>query len=96
MAMLGVPYGEAVKGKAGDLAKAQARTLADELVKQGGMEFYFPEGVDGAALSPEDREQYRVERKQMMALLAYLQRLGTDISRPAPEAADSPAPAAAR
>ncbi len=96
MAMLGVPYGEAVKGKAGDLAKAQARTLADELVKQGGMEFYFPEGVDGAALSPEDREQYRVERKQMMALLAYLQRLGTDISRPAPEAAASPAPAAAR
>jgi cytochrome c oxidase cbb3-type subunit I/II len=63
MAMLGVPYGEAVKdGVAEKQAREQARQLADQIVAQGG-----PKGL---------------EDKKVTALIAYLQRLGTDISRP--------------
>jgi len=64
MAMLGVPYGEAVV-RAPEMAREQARQIARELVEQGG-----PDGM---------------ERKQVIALIAYLQRLGTDINRDAPE-----------
>jgi cytochrome c oxidase cbb3-type subunit I/II len=78
MAMLGVPYGEAVRrGEA--MAREQAAQVADEIARQGG-----PRGL---------------ESKQIVALIAYLQRLGTDIKKapPAPadktplQAADSPA-----
>jgi cytochrome c oxidase cbb3-type subunit I/II len=62
MAMLGVPYGDAVKqGVARTMAAAQAKTIADGIVQQGG-----PAGL---------------ERKEIIALTAYLQRLGTDIKR---------------
>jgi cytochrome c oxidase cbb3-type subunit I/II len=73
MAMLGVPYGENVKdGKAVEAARAQAKQIADDLVKQGGFE-----GMGD---------------KKVIALVAYMQRLGKDISQPA----DAPAaPAAA-
>jgi cytochrome c oxidase cbb3-type subunit I/II len=83
MAMLGVPYGEAVRdGRAVELARVQAKKIADELVAQGG----YPDLGD----------------KQVIALVAYLQRLGTDISAPPPapaeapgESAGAPGPAAA-
>jgi cbb3-type cytochrome c oxidase subunit II len=58
MAMLGVPYGEAIT-RAPELARAQARDLAAAIVAQGG-----PPGLD---------------RKEIVALVAYLQRLGRDI-----------------
>ena len=70
MAMIGVPYGEAVKsGKAVDAAREQARKLSADLVTQGG----YPDLQD----------------KKIIAVVAYLQRLGTDLHAP-PEA---PAPA---
>jgi cytochrome c oxidase cbb3-type subunit I/II len=70
MAMLGVPYGEAVKsGNATKMAKAQATEIAEILVKQGG----YPDMDD----------------KKVIALAAYLQRLGTDISKPADAPTDS-------
>jgi cytochrome c oxidase cbb3-type subunit I/II len=62
MAMLGVPYGEAVNA-APSLARAQAAEVAARIVAQGG-----PGGL-------ADRE--------IVALVAYLQRLGTDAGRPA-------------
>jgi len=65
MAMLGVPYGEAVK-RAPEMAREQAARIAAELEQQGG----YP-GLEG---------------KKIIALVAYLQRLGTDISKPAPAA----------
>ncbi len=76
MAMLGVPYGNAVKaGMAEKMAREQATTISKELVAQGG--------------------QAGLEGKQIIALVAYLQRLGTDISKPAdaapPTAAATPA-----
>jgi cytochrome c oxidase cbb3-type subunit I/II len=67
MALLGVPYGEAVK-RAEPMARAQASEIAKRVVAQGG-----PAGL---------------ETKKIVALTAYLQRLGTDIkkikSQPAP------------
>ena len=57
MVMLGVPYGEAVQ-RAEEMAREQARTIAEEIVAQGG-----PAGL---------------ETKQIVALIAYLQRLGVD------------------
>ncbi len=77
MAMIGVPYGEAVKnGRAVEMARQQAKSISTDLVKQGGYS-----GMDD---------------KKVIALVAYLQRIGTDISAPAPAAATpSPAPDAA-
>jgi cytochrome c oxidase cbb3-type subunit I/II len=68
MAMLGVPYGDAVKqGVARTMAEAQAKTIADGIAQQGG-----PTGL---------------QRKEIVALTAYLQRLGTDIKRLGPTTA---------
>ena len=58
---LGVPYTPAEVAGAAAAARAQAKGIADEIVKQGG-----PTGL---------------EDKQITALIAYLQRLGTDIRR---------------
>ncbi len=64
MAMLGVPYGEAVKpGHASQMAREQAAGIAAELEGQGG--------YSGLA------------EKKVLALVAYLQRLGTDLNAPA-------------
>jgi cytochrome c oxidase cbb3-type subunit I/II len=63
MAMLGVPYGEAIH-HAEEMARAQDASIAAEIAKQGG-----PANLQG---------------KEIIALIAYLQRLGTDISKPLP------------
>jgi cytochrome c oxidase cbb3-type subunit I/II len=60
MAMLGVPYGDALD-RAEGLARDQARSIASEIEKQGG-----PAGL---------------EQKKIVALTAYLQRLGTDLKK---------------
>ncbi|HEX7454387.1 MAG TPA: cytochrome-c oxidase, cbb3-type subunit II, partial [Polyangiaceae bacterium] len=67
MAMLGVPYGQAVlHGES--MARAQAKQISAEIVAQGGPD--------------------RLEAKKIIALIAYLQRLGTDIKKlPASEPA---------
>jgi cytochrome c oxidase cbb3-type subunit I/II len=58
MAMLGVPYGDAIRDAPAQ-ARAQAARIAVEIEAQGG-----PAGLG-------DRE--------IVALIAYLQRLGTDV-----------------
>jgi len=65
MAMLGVPYGEAVT-EAPEMAREQAAQIASDISAQGG-----PEGL---------------ETRRITALIAYIQRLGVDITKPAPEA----------
>ena len=63
MAMLGVPYGDAVKqGVAQRMAETQAKSIAAGIAQEGG-----PAGL---------------ERKEIVALTAYLQRLGRDIKTP--------------
>ena len=58
MAMLGVPYGEAVT-HAEPMARKQAKEVAAAIVESGGRE--------------------GLEDKQVVALVAYLQRLGVDV-----------------
>jgi cytochrome c oxidase cbb3-type subunit I/II len=58
MAMLGVPYGDAVNNGVA-MAKAQAVLVAEDIAKSGG-----PAGL---------------EDKEIVAIVAYLQRLGQDI-----------------
>jgi len=58
MAMLGVPYGDAVN-RAPEMARAQADSLAKGVEGEGG-----PKGL---------------QDKQIIALVAYLQRLGRDV-----------------
>jgi cytochrome c oxidase cbb3-type subunit I/II len=70
MAMLGVPYGDAVN-RAPDMAREQARALADDIAQAGG---------------PAD-----LQDREVIALIAYLQRLGRDLRSPV-VAAPSPAP----
>src|SRR5689334_10368809 len=71
MAMLGVPYGDAVlNGNAPKLAHAQAAQLADSIAQQGG---------------PKD-----LANKEIVALVAYLQRLGRDATQPAAAVAAKP------
>jgi cytochrome c oxidase cbb3-type subunit I/II len=65
MAMLGVPYGDAVTN-APELARTQAQAVATDIEAAGG-----PKGLAD---------------KEIVALVAYLQRLGTDI-RKAPASA---------
>ena len=65
MAMLGVPYGDAVL-HAESMARAQAAQISSEVKAQGG-----PAGL---------------EQKKIIALIAYLQRLGTDIKKLPPSA----------
>ncbi len=62
MAMLGVPYGDAV-GKAPEMARAQAASIAQNIQASGG-----PAGLAD---------------KEIVAMVAYLQRLGRDVSAPA-------------
>jgi len=62
MAMLGVPYGDAVKpGIAEQMAREQAQRMAAGIVEAGG-----PSGL---------------ETKQIIALTAYLQRIGRDVKQ---------------
>ena len=60
--MLGTPYAEGFEKKAVELAKAQAKEIAENLKKNGAK-------VEG------------LENKEIVALIAYLQRLGTDIKK---------------
>ncbi|RMH25392.1 MAG: cytochrome-c oxidase, cbb3-type subunit I [Planctomycetota bacterium] len=71
MAMLGVPYGEAVR-RAPEMAREQAERIARDIADAGGR----PGLAD----------------KQVVALIAYLQRLGTDLTRPAQAAEEGAAP----
>ncbi len=61
MAMLGVPYGDAIQ-HGESMARAQAKQIAANIEAQGG-----PAGL---------------EDKEIVALVAYLQRLGKDLTSP--------------
>ncbi|MEL7473072.1 MAG: cbb3-type cytochrome c oxidase subunit II, partial [Planctomycetota bacterium] len=78
MALLGVPYGDAVTNAA-EMAREQAIALNEQITlestSQGG--------------EPTD-----IADRKMIALIAYMLRLGTDINKPAPEEAVPDDPAA--
>jgi cytochrome c oxidase cbb3-type subunit I/II len=64
--MLGAPYGRELE-EAPEMAKEQAEQIAAEIVAQGG---------------PVKRGEVMVMDTQAVALIAYLQRLGVDLTRP--------------
>ncbi|MFI4896584.1 MAG: cytochrome-c oxidase, cbb3-type subunit I [Phycisphaerales bacterium JB059] len=75
MAMLGVPYGDlVVDGAASEHARAQAQSIAAELLEQ----------AQGYPI-PDD-----IGEKRLIALIAYMQRLGTDLFAEAPAADQTP------
>jgi len=79
MRILGVPYTEEQQRGAADAARAQARTVTDAILAEAN---------PGGTLSAERVAEFRsLEDKQMVALIAYLQRLGTDLFAPLPEGA---------
>jgi cytochrome c oxidase cbb3-type subunit I/II len=71
MAMLGVPYGDAVR-RAPAMAREQAARIAASIAQAGG--------------------ESGLERKEIIALIAYMQRLGTDIQHVDPAVVSRPKP----
>ena len=69
MAMLGVPYGEASLHNAERLAREQASRVAAELLEQEAIK-------DVRRKAAKQRE---LQTKEVVALIAYMQRLGQDI-----------------
>ena len=69
---VGVPYDDATVASAAELARAQAARVQAQLIEENGR----AEGVEG------------LERSKAIALIAYLQRLGTDLGKPVEVPAD--------
>jgi len=86
MQALGVPYTDAEVERSVADAQAQARKFADEFVAQNENRPYVDAKDNVVDLAD----------RQVIALIAYLQRMGTDLFAPAPAAAepvgDAPAP----
>ena len=68
MQSLGVPYPEGYEDIALEDLKYQAKLIADELLKDKAIQYDFAERGEG-----------ELADKEIVALIAYLQRLGTDI-----------------
>ncbi|MEM7624837.1 MAG: cytochrome-c oxidase, cbb3-type subunit I [Planctomycetota bacterium] len=83
---VGVPYTDEQIALAVDHAKAQAHEIHEVFLEQNGGP-YISDGGEGEAIDLSDR--------QVIAMVAYLQRLGTDLTKPAPapegEQEDAPA-----
>lgn len=77
--LLGAPYAESILSDPVSHAQQQASQIVKELVDQGGVATY-----DGRSL----------ENMQVIALIAYLQRLGTDLNAPPESEAGAADPAA--
>ena len=76
---VGVPYSEADVAGAAEAARAQAQKVEEQLVAENGS----ADGVAGIA------------GRRVIALIAYMQRLGTDLDKPVEVAPQAPAAAAA-
>ena len=90
MAMLGVPYGDAIN-TAPDLAREQARAVAAATIREaGGYDQIRPDiwdVVNGGMPASEQEAVEILSQKKVIAVIAYLQRMGTDLTRTEPAAA---------
>ncbi len=87
MVALGVPYKTAEVREAAALARAQGKEIAAQVIEQaGGADPRRTGGSADVALPP-------LEETEVVAMIAYLQRLGTDIFKPAPDPNAPPAAA---
>ena len=86
MMALGVPYTEQERANSLDSARAQARMIAQSIADQA----LTPQQKQDPSLVKATVTQY--EDKQVVAMIAYLQRLGTDLfAKPAAAPATQPA-----
>ena len=84
MAMLGVPYGEAID-TAPEMARSQARQIATDIVTESGGYQFIPaeiwEAVNGGTPASRGEAVEALSQRKVTALIAYMQRLGTDTRR---------------
>ena len=71
---VGVPYSEAEVAGAAEAARAQAARVEEQLIAENGGKAEGMKGMSG---------------RRVVALIAYLQRLGTDLNKPVPVPAPS-------
>jgi len=86
MAMLGVPYGKAIN-EAPEMAREQARKVAAEALDAapGGYVGVHPDiwrQVNGEVPATREEAIDLLSQKQVIAVIAYLQRMGTDLFKP--------------
>ena len=86
MAMLGVPYGKAIN-EAPEMAREQSRIVAAKAIDEapGGYVGIQPgiwETINGKMPSSREEAIDVLSQKQVIAVIAYLQRLGTDLEKP--------------
>jgi cytochrome c oxidase cbb3-type subunit I/II len=84
MAMLGVPYGD-VLDSAPEAARAQAVRVAESIIDQaggvGGIRPDIWEAVLGREPASREEAVEALAAKKVIAMIAYMQRLGTDLDR---------------
>lgn len=80
--LLGAPYSDEELDSAAELARQQAKTIVDELIEQQKSDKF-----QDAAGNRVTRET--LEESHMIALIAYLQRLGTDLTASPDEEAET-------
>ena len=83
MAMLGVPYGDSI-GAASEQARAQARLIAEDTILQAGGYAQMPadmwKAINGTTPASRDEAIEALSQRKVIALIAYLQRMGTDLA----------------
>ncbi len=83
MAMLGVPYGGSMENAA-EQAQAQARLIAEDTILQAGGYAQMPadmwEAINGTTPASRDEAVEALSQRKVIALIAYLQRMGTDLA----------------
>ncbi|MCC7388348.1 MAG: cytochrome-c oxidase, cbb3-type subunit I [Phycisphaerales bacterium] len=84
MAMLGVPYGDAVNN-APEMAREQARLVAEETLLQAGGYAQMPadlwQKLNGGVPASKEEAIEALAGRKVTAVIAYLQRMGTDITK---------------
>ncbi|MHC4996252.1 MAG: cbb3-type cytochrome c oxidase subunit II, partial [Planctomycetota bacterium] len=93
MTALGVPYDEQTVADAGQLAREQARLIAEDIKQQsGGADPRLAPLAEGTTIDVDEP----LEETRVIALIAYLQRLGVDIYKtPEPAAGTEAEPSEA-
>ncbi|WP_299525997.1 cytochrome-c oxidase, cbb3-type subunit I [Winogradskyella sp.] len=77
MVSLGVPYTEEEIANAQELMDAQSETIVNSLIEDPDLSASFESGKKEALANGEDYVE--MKDREIIALIAYLQRLGTDI-----------------
>lgn len=84
MAMLGVPYGEAVTN-ASEMAREQSRQVAEEILNEAnGYSNLGPDiwnKLNGGMPTSHEEAVEALSKRKVVAMIAYLQRMGVDITK---------------